>query len=255
MGRPSGVEGRCPIQTFTFAAGRSAGTSGNTRRAKSRSTSARRQFGAASSPASSTCPASRSPCGVITHAILPSLGITGYRGAMPGSAITAWYPRSVSSGTRSPAAAASTCDLAPAAITARSAAISPASVRTASRRAPSMRKPSALARRSSAPCRQRMTHQRRDIRARIATLTVLFHQHAEGVAPAQRWLALSQFIGRQLQPAHAILAPQPPLHLLGGELGAAREHAQHPLPRDQLADAGLLREAPMQLRRIQQQRP
>ena len=48
---------------------------------------------------------------------------------------------------------ASTCDLAPAAITARSAAISPASVSTASRRAPSMRKPSALARRSSAPCR------------------------------------------------------------------------------------------------------
>ena len=115
-------------------------------------------------------------------------------------------------------------------------------VRTARRRAPRRESRLPRSRRSSAPSAHRMPHQRGDIGARIAALTVLLHEHAERVAPAQRRLALPQLIGRQLEPAHAILPPQPPGELLRLEVGAAREHEQHPLPRDQLADAGLVRE-------------
>ena len=56
QGSPSGVDGRWPIHSFTRSAGRSRGSPGQVRSAKSRSTSARFQFGAAASPASSTWP-------------------------------------------------------------------------------------------------------------------------------------------------------------------------------------------------------
>jgi hypothetical protein len=88
-GHPSGVAGRWPIQYLTRSLGNSRGRPGNIFNPKSRKISARFQFGAADSPAISTCPASRRPCAVRTFDIFPSLGKIGMRGATSGAAITA----------------------------------------------------------------------------------------------------------------------------------------------------------------------
>jgi hypothetical protein len=90
QGSPSGVPGRWPIQTCTRDAGRSRGRAGKVRSRWSRRIAARRQSGAASSPAISTWPAQRSPLAIGVMAMRPSEGISGNRGTASGALITAW---------------------------------------------------------------------------------------------------------------------------------------------------------------------